>query len=123
MSRTKRETGERGEQMAIDHLLAMGYRIIERNYRIGHLEIDIIAQHDNTIHIIEVKTRQQSHVTQFSPQAALNHTKLERITRAAEQYITLEESAECNYTIDLITIIATEYGEWQLSHYHDVQWL
>jgi len=57
---SKKELGEKGEQLAVDFLIENGFEIIERNYRYGHGEIDIIAKDpsDNFTAFIEVKTRQ-----------------------------------------------------------------
>nr|HRC92968.1 YraN family protein [Bacteroidia bacterium] len=37
------ELGREGENMAVEYLVANGYQIVERNWRFGKLEIDIIA--------------------------------------------------------------------------------
>ena len=51
-------TGERGEQLAADFLTEKAYRIVERNYRAGKGEIDLIAwAHDKLLVFVEVKTR------------------------------------------------------------------
>ncbi|MEY3819267.1 MAG: hypothetical protein RLZZ425_735, partial [Bacteroidota bacterium] len=54
---SNKEIGIFGENMAISHLSELGYEIMHRNWRYKHLEIDIIANKDNLLHIIEVKTR------------------------------------------------------------------
>lgn len=51
------DIGRRGEDIAMQWLRERGYLIVERNWRIGHYEIDIIAQHYDTLHFVEVKTR------------------------------------------------------------------
>ena len=45
---TKKEIGILGENAAANLLIEKGYTILERNYRINHLEVDIIAQEDDT---------------------------------------------------------------------------
>ena len=57
MKRTAKETGDWGETLAVSYLRRRGYIIIERNYRAGHHEIDIIARRWKTIVFVEVKTR------------------------------------------------------------------
>ena len=51
------DLGKQGEELAIDHLLKSGFRIIERNYRFRKAEIDIIAQKEGLLIAVEVKTR------------------------------------------------------------------
>ena len=62
----------------------MGHRILERNFRSGHLEIDIISYDPEGIHFVEVKTRQKS--IQAPPQDNVDAAKQRRIARAAVSY-------------------------------------
>lgn len=55
--------GAEGEQAAVEWLRANGYLIVERNWRYGRYEIDIIAERFDTLHIIEVKTRKKGSLT------------------------------------------------------------
>ena len=52
--------GSYGEARAAQHLEALGYEIIERNWRCGLGEIDLVARRNNCISVIEVKTRRGS---------------------------------------------------------------
>ena len=49
--------GIQGEDIAIQHLRTKGYDILDKNWRSGHKEIDIIARKDDTIVFVEVKAR------------------------------------------------------------------
>ena len=51
--------GRQGEQLAFETLLKQGYIIRERNWRSGHHEIDIVAEKDSRIIIVEVKARKE----------------------------------------------------------------
>lgn len=51
------ELGEKGEELARLHLIDNGYKIRETKWRTGSLELDIIAEKDDTLVIVEVKTR------------------------------------------------------------------
>ena len=59
----------------------------ETNWRLGHLEIDIIAQETgaNRLHIVEVKTRTSTEL--FDPMAAINNRKIRNLVNAANGYI------------------------------------
>lgn len=117
-------TGEAGEQMAVEYLLEAGYEIMERNYRVGYLEIDIIARKDEVVHIVEVKTRSSSRSSgsQYTPEAALTGKKLSRVMKAAESYISAEGVCS-ELSVDLIAInVDLEFGT-QIRHYSGVQWM
>ena len=64
--------GKEGEQAARDFLISKGYTVRDVNWRMGHLEIDIVAQEPkaNRLHIIEVKTRTSTE--HFDPMTAIN---------------------------------------------------
>ena len=84
--RTKRQvTGKKGEDMACDMLAGRGHLILERNYRVGHLEIDIISASADGIHFVEVKARRES--IQAPPQNNVDYAKQKRIATAAKGYI------------------------------------
>ena len=94
--------GQLGEESAARFLYSSGFEILERNWRYGHLEIDIIAKKDNILHIVEVKCRKQNCLT--TPQEALTSNKFKLIQRATEQYIE-QFNINCEVQIDLIAVI------------------
>jgi putative endonuclease len=53
----RRKLGRRGEELAVSHLRAVGLRVIARNVRTRHGEIDLIALDGRTLVFVEVKTR------------------------------------------------------------------
>lgn len=52
----KSETGRRGEDAALAWLQDRGFRLLDRNWRSGHKELDLVMESDARIHIVEVKT-------------------------------------------------------------------
>ena len=62
-----------------------GYTIVERNWRMGHLEIDIIATRGEEIIFVEVKTRRAGGLT--PPEAAITIRKFRALRCAAEAYL------------------------------------
>lgn len=79
------DTGKKGEQLASEWMLQKGFRLIEKNWRYRHCEIDIIATKNDTLHFIEVKTRRSQ---RFGlPEQSVSLKKMERMTRAAAEYL------------------------------------
>lgn len=79
------ETGKKGEEQAIDHLKALGYTILEVNWRHKKLEIDIIARDGEFLTIVEVKTRKNA--VFGVPEAFVDRRKQKKIIRATNEYI------------------------------------
>ena len=77
------EIGRLGEQLAVDYLLKHSYVILEQNWRIGRLEIDIIVQKNDVLIFVEVKTLTNSDY----PEQAVHLQKQKLIVAAAEQYL------------------------------------
>ncbi len=55
--KNKRKVGEKGEEWAVNHLVAKGYEIVHRNYQASRYEIDIIARDGDWLVFVEVKLR------------------------------------------------------------------
>ena len=51
------QTGKTGEELAAEYLIARGYIIRDINWKNGKLELDIVAYKDQTLIVVEVKTR------------------------------------------------------------------
>jgi putative endonuclease len=87
MSDTKQhiETGNAGENLAEEYLIAKGYQILERNFRFKRSEIDLIAEQGGCIVFIEVKTRKSNIFGH--PEESINSKKVNKIKQAAEEYL------------------------------------
>lgn len=98
----KQIIGKTGENLAVNHLIAKGYKILETNWRYGHLEVDIIAQEGDFIVFCEVKTRKSS--VFGSPEHSVNRLKQKNIIKAAQCYIKSHRiSLEARFDIISIT--------------------
>lgn len=89
-TRTTTETGRFGEELAAKLLKKKGYKILERNYRAGHNEIDIIAENKDYTVFVEVKTRTEHKIYGFEygePSEAVNLSKQRRTVAAAKAYL------------------------------------
>ena len=115
-SNYRRQLGKQGEDIACAFLEGLGHQILERNWRSGHLEIDIISLAADGIHFVEVKTRRLS--IQAPPQENVNKTKQKRITSAALRFLNSDNgipygSHECHFDIVAVTFEGSGFStEW-----------
>ena len=79
------EIGEKGELLAADWLRNKGFNILHRNWRYSYYEIDIIADYDETLHFIEVKTRTSDLFG--DPEDDVTDKKINDLMTAAEEYM------------------------------------
>ena len=79
-----KELGNWGERIAARHYQKHGYRVLERNWRVVHKEIDLIVEDLAYIVFVEVKTRSSSFLR---PAAAVNHEKQRLLINAARSYL------------------------------------
>lgn len=102
----RRDLGKIGEDIAYDVLRSMGHVILERNWRSGHLEIDIISFDPDGIHFVEVKSRR--HNIQAPPQENVDRMKQRRIAKAATAFLRTSRGLpygnhECHFDIMAVT--------------------
>ncbi len=87
---TKKQVGDYGEKIAVRYLRLHGYTVKERNWRSGHMEIDIIAANFSTVAFVEVKTRtysKESLETAPPPGNAVKSEKQRLTRKAAKDYL------------------------------------
>lgn len=111
-----RSTGDRAEHIAREYLEKKGYEILDTNWRISHLEIDIIARTGKELVIVEVRSRAGEGFAH--PTDAISSVKIKNIITAAEAWI-LYHGWNGETRFDLILITLPESGEYQLEHYED----
>jgi putative endonuclease len=103
--------GRQGEEMACALLQEKGHTILERNWRSGHLEVDIISIDAEGIHFVEVKTRRRS--IQAPPQENVGLAKQRRIASAAKGFFRSKRGqpfgcSECHFDIVAVTFTETK---------------
>ena len=110
------EIGRKGESIAANFLKEKGYDIRECNFRYQKSEIDIIAQLDELLVFVEVKTRTSSYFG--NPEDAVDPSKEEMIFNASEHYI-LENDWEGEVRYDIISVVH-EKEIPEILHFKDV---
>lgn len=100
--------GRRGEELAVGHLKKNGYKIIERNFRTGTGEIDIIAKHKGRIVFVEVKTRRTRRYGH--PKLAVTAGKQRKISMVALAYLKKHQAMQKRARFDVVTVQWSESG-------------
>ncbi|MBI3502614.1 MAG: YraN family protein [Bacteroidetes bacterium] len=98
------DTGIQGEELASAYLEGKGYTILEKNWRFGREEIDIIAQKDETLVVAEVKTRSGNFFGE--PEEFVNRQKQRNLIKAINAYVE-KNNLDLEVRFDIIGIILT----------------
>ncbi len=85
MSRDRTAVGRKGEEEAGRYLAGLGHRILARNWRGGHLELDIVSLLGNELHIVEVKSRVAP--VMAAPERNVGYDKQRRMVAAARAFL------------------------------------
>ncbi|MCD8317811.1 MAG: YraN family protein [Paraprevotella sp.] len=109
------ELGKEGEQQAAEYLLSQGYAIRHRNWRCGHKELDIVAEKEGVLVVVEVKTRRDTEYGR--PEEAVTNGKIRRIVSSADAYLR-KFAVDLPVRFDLITMVKKEEG-FHLNHIED----
>lgn len=94
--------GKQAEAHAVAYLQEKGCIILERNYHYQKAEIDIIAQKNDTLIIVEVKARSTSYFGE--PQQFVSKKKIQLLTNAVDHYI-IENDLDVEVRFDIIAIL------------------
>lgn len=104
--------GKRGEDIAAEYLEAKGYAVLDRNWRSGHKELDLVARQGDTLVVVEVKTRRSAEYG--DAQDAVDDRKIRRIVSAADAYVRLKR-IDLDVRFDIVTITG-ENGTNSIEH-------
>ena len=109
------ELGKLGEELAVAFLEENGYEILETNWVFQKAEIDIIAQKENVLAVVEVKTR--SSIEFGLPQDFVKPKKIQLLVKAVNEYV-ISNDLEVEVRFDIIAI-SKEEKEFKLEHIED----
>ena len=96
------DTGKKGENIAVVFLEQKGYQIIEKNWTNKKFELDIVAKKDNTLYVIEVKTRHSNYLGE--PQEWVSKVKQQHLVKGANAYVLLH-NLDIEVQFDIVTVI------------------
>ena len=116
------DIGRRGEDVAAAHLEAKGHRILERNYRFGREEVDLITfeptpkDDGGMIVFVEVKARSGDRFG--APEAAVDAAKQQAIMRVAEAYLHERKLIPSPVRFDVVAV-RFDRGESRVEHFEN----
>ena len=97
------EFGIEGEDKAANYLIREGYTILDRNWKSGHKELDIVAEKDGILVVVEVKTRTSSKYG--NPEDAVTPKKIRNTVLAADAYIRFNR-IDLPVRFDIISVLS-----------------
>ena len=97
-----REIGALGEKIAAEYLTGLGYVIRERNFRSREGEIDIIAEKDDFLVFVEVRTRRS--LSFGTPEESVTAQKKERLIALTQAYMEDREDLPSSWRIDVVAL-------------------
>lgn len=106
------ELGKEGEETATAYLIKKGYTIRHRNWHCGKKELDIVAEYQHELVVIEVKTRKDKRFG--NPEEAVTNTKIRRIVASTDAYIR-KFSVDMPVRFDVITLVG-EKAPFDIEH-------
>ena len=105
--------GEFGEEKVNRYLLDMGYMVLERNWRVGHRELDFVCLDGEVLVVVEVKTRAEDNVSLFD---LLDYRKKRNLQAAGAAYLT-KKNIHREIRFDLVVVTG---AEMHLEHIKEV---
>jgi putative endonuclease len=116
---TKDDVGRHGEQVALAHLRAREWLVLDRNWRCREGEIDIVALDGPTLVFVEVKTR--SSLDYGSPAEAVGRVKANRIRRLALHWIAADRAQDYRQAwstlrFDVVSVLRGAEGRASVDH-------
>lgn len=116
MKQNNRKKGNRGEELARIYLQQNGYDIRHTNWQFGHKELDIVAEKDNLLIVVEVKSR-TSDIFE-NPEDAVSKKKIRLIIDATEAYLeTYDLDTEVRF--DVISVLFQPDKAPEIEHFED----
>ena len=116
MTLERQQLGRRGEDLAAEFLIAQGFQILGRNLRYCFGEIDLLAQDDQVVVVVEVKT--QKTATYSDPVYKVDRAKQRKLHQLAS-LVAIQYSGR-NVRVDVVTISWNQAGEPIITHLENV---
>lgn len=113
------QLGQAGEEAALQHLLALGYELVQRNYRHRRAEVDLLVRRGNQLLVfVEVKARSSS---QYGYPEEFVTERKRQLFRLAAEHAQEELNWSGDIRFDVIALSPTTTG-LRLEHFEDAFW-
>ena len=99
MSAARQQFGELGERIAERWLRRQGWRVVQRRFRSGHRDIDLVVEREGTVAFVEVKARKGD------PVEAVNWSKQKELARSASVWIDRHGRPAESYRFDVVGVL------------------
>jgi putative endonuclease len=106
--------GRGAEDAAAAHLTRAGFRVLERNVRLGHGEIDLVCRDGDAVVFVEVKCRRATWGD--PPAAAVSWHKQRRLTRLAQHYLKWRRLGDVRCRFDVVSVTLDAAGHTDIAH-------
>lgn len=104
--RSRRAYGDWGERRAATHYVRQGYRVVDRNWRWRHGEVDLVVRRGDTLVFCEVKTRRTD---RFGvPALAVDARKQGRVRRTAAAWLSVHDVGRVDVRFDVVAITGVQ---------------
>lgn len=103
MSAATQDFGELGERIAERWLRRQGWRIVQRRFRAGHRDIDLVVERDDLVVFVEVKARRGADFG--DPVEAVNWNKQRQLVRSASVWIDRHGRPSASYRFDVVGVL------------------
>ena len=110
------DLGNLAEELAANFLEEKGYKILVKNFRYQKGEIDIIAEFNNQIIIVEVKARGSDIF--MEPQEAVTKKKIKSLVMVADFFMK-DRNLSQEVRFDIIAVLPDAKGRLQITHLED----
>lgn len=112
----KKEKGNKGEQLAVAHLVKNNYKILTTNWRFLKGEIDIVCENESNIVFVEVKTR--GTIDFGNPEEFVSAKQQKQIVNTAHEYL-IKNQIEKEARFDIVAIVLKENQTFEIEHLED----
>ncbi|HLZ58493.1 MAG TPA: YraN family protein [Ktedonosporobacter sp.] len=109
--------GRTGERLAAEKLVSCGYHILERNFRCRYGEIDLVAEHNDDLVFVEVKTRRGE--AYGRPEEAVTLRKQRKIIEVASYYLDLYACVDRSWRVDVVAVQMSTRGKLEEIRIYD----
>ena len=103
---TPRKRYQKYESLAADFFESLGFSVLERNWRTGHKEVDLIVRRENLLVFVEVKSARDA--AYGHPAEKVDARKISHLSHAARQYLIDHDIHDCDLRFDVVTFVNDE---------------